>query len=298
MTLRRSATLFPGLVLLLATLGSAAAGESPRVTITADELVVRAHFDAPEFVAVEGGVVPVIGDWPSLADAPGLPRLPVVHLQVVLPPGMEPGPARALGLPRELPGTHAFAWGQPPERLSRPEGRRAEPRAEVYGSDQPYPAVPARLVGVGLFRGYRVATIAVTPLQVRAASGRARLWSELELRLPLRPVPAARAAVAPAPRGLPRDLAALARFTANPEAAYLSGAPDSGRDADIPYLIVTTEELRPAFERLLALRAAQGVAGELRTVGAILAEEPGRDNPEKLRNAIARAYRDHGTTFV
>lgn len=298
MTLRRSATLFPGLVLLLATLGSAAAGETPRVTITADELVVRARFDAPEFVAVEGGVVPVIGDWPSLADAPGLPRLPVAHLQVVLPPGMEPGPARALGLPRELPGTHAFAWGQPPERLSRPEGRRAEPRAEVYGSDQPYPALPARLVGVGLFRGYRVATIAVTPLQVRAASGRARLWSELELRLPLRPVPAARAAAAPAPRGLLRDVAALARFTANPEAAYLAGAPDSGRDADIPYLIVTTEDLRPAFERLLALRAAQGIAGELRTVGAILAEEPGRDNPEKLRNAIARAYRDHGTTFV
>ena len=298
MAFRRSATLSVGLVLLLAALLPAAGSEALRVTLPDDELIVRARFDAPRFVAVDGGVVPVIGDWPALADAPGRPRLPVVSLQVVLPPGMEPGPARALGRPRELPGEHPLAWGQPAERISRPEGRRVDRDAAVYGSDALYPPAPARLVGVGLFRGYQIATIAVTPLQVRPASGRALLWSELELRLPLRPLPAARAAAEAAPRGLPRDLAALARFTANPEAGYMAGAPEQDRDADIPYLIVTTEGLRPAFERLLTLRAAHGIAGEIRTVGSILAEEPGRDAPEKVRNAIARAYRDHGTTFV
>ncbi len=269
---------------------------APVVRIAGDELVIRASFPAPSFVDTGDGVVPLVADWPSLADAPGRPRLPVATFHVVLPPDAEPGLARAVGRPRELPGSFAVAWGQPPERLSRPEGRRVDRDLSVYGVDGLYPRLPARVTGIGFFRGYRVVTLAVHPLQLRPESGRLLFWSDVELRVPL--ARARETRPAPVPRGLPGDVAALARFTVNPEAAYLAGAPEESRSADIPYLILTPEELRPAFERLLPLRASQGMPGEIRTIESVLAEEPGRDAAEKVRNAILRAFRDQGTTFV
>lgn len=274
----------------------AQASRSPGVTIAPDELVIRASFPAPTFVETSDGVVPTVADWPSLAEAPGRPRLPVATFHVVLPPDADPGTAHALGRVRELPGTYRVAWGQPPERLSRPEGRRVERDLAVYGADEPFPRLPARVTGVGTFRGYRVVTLAVTPVQVRPQSGRVISWSSVELRVPLLRARGRRAGLGP--RGLPVDVAALARFTVNPEAAYLSGAPEKSRSADVPYLILTPEELRPAFERLLSLRASQGMAGQIRTIESVLAEEPGRDDAEKLRSAIRRAYEGQGTTFV
>ncbi|UCF68438.1 MAG: hypothetical protein JSV80_03855 [Acidobacteriota bacterium] len=279
----------------LSLLAASAAELVPDVKVTDDEIVVRLSFPAPEFERIAEGTVPVVGQLPSLAETPGHPILPVASYTLALPPGRSPEAVRLAGSPTVLDRTIRVAWGREPRPVGQPPLPASGPDPAVYGSGDPYPRQPARISGSGSFRGYKLATITVHPLQVRPLSGELWAWGHLEARIRL--VPAADAPLA-APRGLQNDIDELARVVLNPETAFSHGRPEAGRTADVPYLIVTAERLRAPFERLLAHRGAHGLNGELVTIEAIDEGYAGRDRAEKLRNAIAERYEQHGTSFA
>lgn len=286
-----------GICALLASASLAASAAPPRVTVSQDAIVVHLSFPAPTFDAVADGVVPRLPGLLSEAAAPGHPRIPLQTVTLVLPPRTEVTGIAVDGAPREVAGRFRIAWGHEPRPIGQPPIRPTDPDRAIYGSDAIYPESPVSIARHGWFRGYRLVALAVRPVQVRAASGRVLAWSDMELRLGLGPAGASAVPTAP-PRGLAADVDAVSKLALNPETCFSYPESLASGEPDRPYLIVTTEALRPAFQRLLDHRRAHGREGSILTMEEVLASHPGRDGSEKLRNAIAEAYRDRGTTFV
>lgn len=64
------------------------------------------------------------------------------------------------------------------------------------------------------------------------------------------------------------------------------------------YLLITNEELAPAFKPLVERRTDQGFPGRLITVESILATYFGADEPERIRNCIVNHYVNYETQYV
>ncbi len=290
--------LFLAVLLLLLAGGAALALPPARVRAGKDKIVVSVAFPAAEFEAAGSAQLPSIADLPLVADAPGLPLLPEATYRIVLPPGAAVTGLKITGKRQELPGEYEILWAQPPRPLCglRNPVPSIPPSQEVYGSDELYPAFPAAAVGVGFFRGYRIASIRLGPLQLRAKSRRALVWSEMTVALELGYAGGDGPSVHI--RNRDSDIAELARITVNPEAAYEYGSPEKNRSSDEPWLVITTKDLRPAFERLVNHRTTAGLPAGLRTMESIRDAYPGEDDAAKVREAIRDAYQNHGTTFV
>jgi hypothetical protein len=270
--------------------------QAPVVTAGPDELRLTFQFAPPRFDVWPDGLDPQVPGCTTLAAKPGQPRIPVAFTTVVLPPGRAVAGVEWTGTAAELPGAIELTWGPEAQRVGRPALPRNAPDRAIYGSDALYPTELVNVTGTGWFRGYHLATLAVRPLQVRPASQRAWAWSRMEVRLRL--VPAPDRAVAP-PRRLAEDLAELSRLAVNPETGYAYGAPAATDESgDAQYLVIAPQRLAPAFDRLVRHRGASGIPAALLYVEDVLAERPGRDDAEKVRNAIAQYYREHGTRFA
>ncbi len=275
-------------------MGPALAAE-PRVTPLDGALLVEGEFSAPRMTPGERGVTPRIEGVPLAIGIPGAPSLPVETWTIVLPPGTRVAKVEALGKPTAWPGTFRLAWQSPPVPLGTPP-LEGEPDAAIYGSDALYPAQPVTLTGEGLYRGYRVATLRVSPVQVRAKSGELVVWPQLAARVTLTEEKAESGGLSP--RGMLADRLGLARLALNPEGADAYGATKASRDPEEPYLIICPEVFRAEYQRLLDHRIARGMPGRIMTVEEIDAGFSGVDLPEKMRNAIIEAYQQRGTTYV
>lgn len=304
---RRAARLLLMALFALATLPVAAASRPAEdVRISPDRIEVSLAFEAARVVPSGEQTEPAVGDLPRLALAPGHPRLPVASYTVLLPEGTRVARVTLRGAAEAPAGTHDLAWGQPPRRISTDDDALVGRDGAVFASSDWYPAQPVQVTGEGAQRGYRLASLRVWPVQVRPASGEVRSWRSVEIVLELDPAltqedRTSGAATALTPRGIARDVASLAGTVLNPETAFGyegSRGSEATRDADQPYLIVTTESLRPAFVPLIEHRAAHGLPGEIRTIESIDSVYQGRDLAEKLRNAIAEAWSERGTSFV
>ena len=69
-------------------------------------------------------------------------------------------------------------------------------------------------------------------------------------------------------------------------------------DGGATYLLVTNEELAPAFQSLVDRRTSQGFPGKLVTVESIYANYQGVDAQEKIKNCVKENYLNHGTLYV
>ena len=64
------------------------------------------------------------------------------------------------------------------------------------------------------------------------------------------------------------------------------------------YLLITNEELAPAFQPLVERRTLQGFPGRLLTVEEVYSTYRGEDGPEKIRNCIINHYAHYGTQYL
>lgn len=294
---RRTQFLFLIALLLVFVSADIAMAREPGVSVAVSQssVVVSASYAQPEVVSVGDGLVePRIAEMPVYADAAGLPRLPQQQLTIVVPPGMEVADIKVSGRRTLVPGSHRLAWGHPPQPISSGAEVLADPDPAVYEASSAYPQAPAEMVKEGFFRGYRLATMRVRPVQWVGRTGELYAWRDVRVELALSP--AATSADASV-RGLAEDLVALSRIAENPETGFDYPAPMRDR-ADEPYLIICPEALRSAFSRLLDHRNASGMPGRIMTVEDIVASYPGADDAEKMREAIRDAYNERGTTYV
>ncbi len=69
-------------------------------------------------------------------------------------------------------------------------------------------------------------------------------------------------------------------------------------NSNATYLLITNDELAPAFQQLVNRRIAQGFSGRLLTVESICSNYPGTDEPAKIRNCIVNHYVNYETQYV
>ncbi len=262
-----------------------------------DNLLVEFSLPAPSLRFTDRGEVATLEGAELRAAAPGHPRLPVVSLTVVLPPGMHATSVQVEGSAKLLSGRHHISWGQPLLPIGMPTQALIPADATIYTSNEAYPAQPAQLSGGGVFRGFHLATVEFWPLQLRPASGTLLWRADAKLRIQLESGPADDEAGTLAPRGLPDDLRALATIAINPELARNYPTAKGGKASE-PYMIICPQSLKASFQPLLDHRTAQGMPGRILTTEWILDHYSGVDNAEKVREAIREAYTERGTSFV
>ncbi|MDD5530574.1 MAG: C25 family cysteine peptidase [bacterium] len=66
----------------------------------------------------------------------------------------------------------------------------------------------------------------------------------------------------------------------------------------VDFIIITNEELKPAYEALKSWRIEKGINCDIKTVDWIAQNYPGADTPDRIRNFLKSAYADWNTRYV
>ncbi|HVP57649.1 MAG TPA: C25 family cysteine peptidase [bacterium] len=242
---------------------------------------------------------------------PGEPLLPVYGLQVLLPEGESVVHVTAQAATEEeirLDAPLELAREELPTDSPEP-ARSAVPRA-AFDTTQSFPAVRAKHVYTGTYRGYNVAFIDLYPVVYNASAGLVtcarRLEVTIETAASTEMLERSLGTLRPAKAG---DAAAVASLVGDDGAAqsYAGRAPRMRLGATsslvdpaatYPYVIITNSALEPFFEVLRQEKANRGLAAKLVLVSDIAATYSGADLQTKIRNFIKDAYLNWETEYV
>ncbi|MBN2465885.1 hypothetical protein JXD38_09735 [candidate division WOR-3 bacterium] len=266
-----------------------------------------AEFDRDDLVIYSrGGIDDIELRGGAALVQPGSPRVPRVVEALVIPTGAVP--VRVEVLSEEwttLPGTYKVGAAQPDFPLPQAGRTRTpvlvEPDADVYASEDPYPAAVARLAGFGTMAGYRIAHVELHPVRYVPATGELRLATRLTYRLEYAGGMPAAVATDAQRQTFGRTVMSLVR---NPEDVK-KHAPRVRANASLSlpagnyeYVVVTDSVMDTVFQRLADWKTQKGVPGNVVTTDWIYANYSGYDQPEKIRNFIKDAYSTWGTMYV
>jgi hypothetical protein len=259
-------------------------------------------------------------DGYATMECSGYPALPYRTVRVLLPQDEELSSYRFESID-ESPVTLAAPLSRfgGLRRDDGTQGGAPVTLVETEPDDGAFPPWRARYLGTGFFRGYRLATFALYP--VRYDERRRVLVVSQRFRLVLETEPIASSSVDVALRWRrvegfrKRSRALVEAMVVNPEAAavysfdertmeagagaFLPSYEPSMEGSDVTYLIVTNEEMAPAFQRLADSKTAKGVPAVVRTVEWIVAHSrAGADLAESVRLFIRDAYARWGVEWV
>jgi len=234
------------------------------------------------------------------AEAAGLPLLPVRTARILIPQGQEVVAVNVVpGREQWIDGSYILKWSSPPVPMGQSAAGEAPANAQVYGSAEAFPAKLYSVVSVQHLCGYQILLVNLYPVQYHPAVGRIRYHESLRVVVACAPVgpPVGQHARC---RGSATDLARVARIVDNPTEAD-SYVADGAPLADSPqydYIIITSQDLLPAFQELANWKASRGLTVGIATIEDIKASYDGRDDAETIRNFITDAYNNSGTTYV
>jgi hypothetical protein len=314
---RRIRLVFAIPLILIAVINAGGAGaETLRVTSVLSPEYVRLSTNAGfQTIHVEDGPSKGsgAGQFHSVTD-PGSPAIPFRVVRILLPEGQEVGQFEAVWERSEVLSTtfHPVTATAPLD----PQTAQVKMLPRLIDSPEggPFPAQPARYLGTGYWHGHAIASFAVFPFQVDGS----RLILHRRITLTIESRPRTDSQTIARPQRLSRAqldeiqnrLSALVvnrsgldgyniatverpsgRFEPTP-APSLEGSP-------VEYLIITTEELVAAYQRLADWKTAKGVPTVIRTVEWIYDNHRrGVDIQETLRFFIRDAYEKWGVTYV
>ncbi len=233
---------------------------------------------------------------------PGHPDLPLVAERVELPPG-----TRLAGVRLLETSTAPLADGVRVPSAERPRQNldgldRTAPDPEIFGSAGFVPAEPVRVGAQGFQRGRTVAYVIVAPARWSPSTGALERLERVRVELVLEPDaarPLERERVVPEwePGSAGTTRAALPRpRTAEP---FKATQLPSVQGSPVEYVIVTSDEMAPAFQRLADWKTATGVPAVVRTMSFIQQQYPrGADDAERVRAFLRDAYTRWGTKWV
>ncbi len=267
------------------------------------DVAVTLNFSAGEVIMAErqGYQLPSMPGCSWMTEV-GDPSLPVMLEQVLIGPAEQ---VREVVITHvemeELPGEYMIFPTQESQPIGSPPGW-TEPNPEVYGSSDQYPGVMVRLAGQGSMAGYRMAAVEVFPMQYVPSEGKLMVCRSISFAVRTAP-----GAAAPRLRRTPLGIRAaregvfsvvvneedVARYA--PPVEVLSTSLDDACE----YVIVTTEELVPEFERLVEWKNKRGVRTAIRTAEWIDEQYPaGGDRPERIRDYAKIAFQDSGLVYL
>lgn len=322
-----------GVVLLAAFYPQRGGAESKETTASAGgrhaagQLTVRFTFreDDVTFAAWKGFDVVSLRGGQMPEDEPGTPWLPAKYVNVLIPAGATATRVSTDSDEILLRRGLKLMPVQPPVPIGSASKPLVMPKAEVYAETAKRPAASASPEGrTGRRRGWASVPVRLNPLRYVPASGELYRAREIAVTVEYRAGPA----VAPASDRHQDTFRRMARnMAANPDAPDAAPArrAEPGRGAALmsvdaastpaagtvaatgpcDYLIVTSQALKPAFQRLADQRAAfNRFSAEVVTTEWISANYPGvrpsggTDEQTKIRECIQDYVNNRGTLYV
>ncbi|MBU7025948.1 MAG: hypothetical protein HXS48_03325 [Theionarchaea archaeon] len=237
----------------------------------------------------------VNGQWvikdTVIQEIPGEPLIPYYQARILLPHNTE---VKNITVKHSAPVIQhgvEILWGQPPCTISNPGSVEPVGRNEaVYNSTEWYPRTVYDAVSVQSFRGFKIVTVVLYPVQYKPKSKTVKSYHSLTVEVQLSK------GTNTLYRGLQHDKEAVTTMVDNADmaATYKGEAPFSGSSE---YVIITNSELAPAFNELLLHKANYVNGARIVDVTWIYNNYTGYDNPEKIRNFIIDAYNNWNTTY-
>jgi len=232
----------------------------------------------------------------------GDPAIPAKFIQIAIPPDLEIEKVLITSEKHHsISGEYKIYPTQPQLPLSKIDQKVkfVEPNPLVYRSNREYPGKLAQIVSDGFLAGQHIAGIVLYPIQYVPSKGKLILYTEMELKLVYR-----KSDKKPLPFALRIERGAkiysdqLKSMVLNPEEIEVRSIPSSQLTDTIEYLIITPLQFVSAFQPLADWKSKKGVKSEVIDVAWVLANYPGNDDPEKIRNFIRYAYQNYGTIWV
>ena len=223
----------------------------------------------------------------------GQPSLPARGARILLPFGTEVSDIEVLpGEPVLLGDGYVVEPVLRPLRLSARPAEIAPPQPDpaIYSSPAPFPGDAFVEIGEYGFRGYRILTLKLHPVQYTPKSG--ELYYYPQMTVVVNSVEAER--TSPLLRGFASDRAELAAKADTVDVADtypVAGLRGETKGFDL--LIITTPSLAAAFSPLKSYHDAHGITTEIRTTTDI-----GASDPASVRAYITDRYNNDGISYV
>jgi Peptidase family C25/FG-GAP-like repeat/Propeptide_C25 len=255
----------------------------------------------------QDGVTEVRADRASREFRAGLPDLPWITEDIDVPAGMRVSRIEVVSLDTTplRSGVTLRSAIVPKPGLGPIE--RSPVDAALYARGAFLPEVPVELGAQGFMRDRNLATLRIAPARWNPASGALEAVRQVTVRLVLepsqeRPLTRERRVEWSHPERLSRAAERAARAATAPRPAVQPFVPTqipSLLGSPVAYVIVTSEEMAPEFQRLADWKTQTGVPAVVRTMTFIRQEYPyGADDAERIRLFIRDAYTRWGTEWV
>jgi hypothetical protein len=250
---------------------------------------------------------------------PGSPSLPVKYVRLIVPRDKNYSDISVVTTPPEISELQHLVY---PVQNPVPTADEAvnvpfaPPNPEIYQVEAPYPSSPVKYVGEGYYDGDKhIITLAVYPAQYEPSTGRIFFYSSISVTVNenMQQQPAMHS-ITRAPVGLQslynQPLHGLVAneqdipvFTGGP-LTPTAGA--GGKSKFYEYVVITSPELRPAFEELVGWKRRKGLNAGIVEIQDILTDPAYNagdvisginDDAGKLRAYLHEAYLN-GTVYA
>ncbi len=241
----------------------------------------------------------------------GLPDLPSRLIHLLIPQGSRATSVSVKAVDEvDLGGDFLISPVQPDLRTDGiSHGQWVGPDPSVYESNLSYPPRAVEIVEQGYLAGNPIVTLSVTPFRYLPKSHALTFYARLDIEVELEPDDKVISTAliqtrAPSAERLYGDV--LSRVASNIQDVVQLGfggqsSAQSGIGPDIDqyyqYLIVTSPALAQSFQPLAEWKTKKGVRACVVSIDTVLANYPGRDDAEKLRNFLIGAY-NRGAVWV
>jgi len=240
--------------------------QSVQVLTLDDSITVTATFPEPITRKKDGRHLVEILDLPTYG-APGEPILPQKTLTILIPQGKEPESINILNHQQKiLVGKFNLDYGKTPTPVGSVPSRTDRPNPSIYGSSNPYPTSPYSEIAVQHFRGYKILSVTLTPVQYIPKTGRVSYSEVITLTITLRQT----GENSPLLRSSQDDRNVLKSIVDNPDAieSYtlenlmvnnIEAATLVNSSESYQYVIITNNELNSSFQPLVDWKNLKGV---------------------------------------
>lgn len=266
------------------------------IAMASDETItIQYTFERPDIrdVTIDGVVYQrvIMPAAPNSGDA-GYPLLPARGAGILLPPDAQvthieviPGDRVFLG-----DGYTIIPAGQPYKLSAGPDALQPLiPDPAVYASATPFPGVVFEQIGTHGFRGYRILTLKLQPVEYVPASG--ELYYFRDLTVIVQTTDADN--ISPLFRGLPADELDMRNKVDNPDVIDQYNRAGKIPAENYELLILTTSSLAPSFQPLKDYHDTTGIPTEIRTITDV-----GGSAPDQVRDYIRERYINDGIQYV
>jgi len=274
-------------------------------------------FEKPKIITLSNGrQIIKIRNTVQKDDIVGAPVLPVKTSKNFIPANEKVVSIEiGYGTLRSIEGSYLIQHATTPLPMSHKRPITVdEPDPEIYETNSLYPSIIHKKRKPQFLHGVKILLVDLMPVLYHPLESQLKYYEELEVRIrtkkdkrpdrvmPMRNSSKDRKKILATIENKDDFIRMYPRFEPEqPAKAVPTPKEQSVEEDTIDYVIITTSELKPAFETLTAHRESPeggGYTTHIKYIDDIDAAYSGVDLAEKMRNYIRDMYVNHGTQYV